>query len=297
MDVKSLYTLIAIADRGSFAEAGQVIGLSLSAVSSQMKLLEDELGIQIFDRKRRPPVLTENGLALTARARDLIAHWESMSAALKRDASAGLLKVGAVHDTLVGVLPLALKYLQQQDQAIDIHLTTGLTYELEKTLYHRQIDAAVVTEPESIRSEFDFFPFSNEPFVVITYQDTSGKTDKQLLESTPYVRFNRTARLGHMIHDEITRRKINVRTVMEIDTLDGVIAMVAHGLGSAVVPSGGMRADFPFPIQTVPFGKPPLTRRVGLLVPRDNPRAHLAQQLLGALRAVSVSNTSPGTTV
>ena len=76
MDIRTLYTLIAIADCGSFAEAGNRIGLSLSAVSMQVRALEEELEIAIFDRSRRPPVLTDAGLALVHRARDLIAHWE-----------------------------------------------------------------------------------------------------------------------------------------------------------------------------------------------------------------------------
>ncbi len=290
MDVKTLYTLIAIADRGSFAEAGNAIGLSLSAVSLQMRSLEEELGIQIFDRSRRPPVLTDSGLVLVARARELIAHWESMSAALKRDASVGLLKLGAVHTSVAGVLPLALKRLRQQGQGIDIHLTTGLTHDLEKAVYHRQIDVAVVTEPESPRSELEFFPFADEPCVVITHRDTEGDTDQQVLESTPYVRFIRAARVGNLVQQEILRRQIAVRSVMEIDTLEGVIAMVANGLGSSVVPSRGVRHEFPSSIRTLPFGSPPLTRRLGLLVPRDNPRLHLSQLLLEALREVSAKS-------
>ena len=65
MDIKNLYTLIAIADRGSFAEAAVALRLSLSAVSMQMRALEEELGIMMFDRSRRPPVLTEAGLDFT----------------------------------------------------------------------------------------------------------------------------------------------------------------------------------------------------------------------------------------
>ena len=43
----------------------------------QVRALEEELEIAIFDRSRRPPVLTDAGLALVHRARDLIAHWEA----------------------------------------------------------------------------------------------------------------------------------------------------------------------------------------------------------------------------
>jgi DNA-binding transcriptional LysR family regulator len=289
MDVKTLYTLVAIADRGSFVEAGNTIGLSLSAVSMQMRALEEELGQTLFDRSRRPPVLTDNGLALTHRARDLIAHWESMSAALKRGTPGGLLKLGSVHTCVSGLLPLALKRLQQQGHGIDIHLTTGLTHELERAILHRQLDVAVVTEPEVTRSDLDFLPFVDEAFVVITHRTQPGETDQQVLEGTPYVRFNRSARVGTLVQDEIVRRQIAVRSVMEIDTLDGVIAMVANGLGSSIVPDRLTRNAFPASVRTLPFGAPPLTRRLGILVPRDNPRSHLSHLLLESLRAVTAS--------
>lgn len=287
MDIKTLYTLIAIADRGSFAEAGNTIGLSLSAVSMQVRALEEELGLTLFDRSRRPPALTDSGLALTHRARDLIAHWESMSAALKKGSNVGLLKLGAVHTCVSGLLPLALKRLQRQGQGIEVHVTTGLTHELEKAVQHRQVDVAVVTAPEVSRADLDFQPFVEESFVVITHRATPGETDEEVLQNTPYVRFNRSARVGHLVQEEIIRRQLLLKSTMEIDTLEGVVAMVANGLGASVVPARGVRHEFPASIRTLPFGQPPLTRTLGLLAPRDNPRSHLTQRLLGALQAVS----------
>ncbi|HSW20209.1 MAG TPA: LysR family transcriptional regulator [Ramlibacter sp.] len=292
MDIKTLYTLIAIADRGSFAEAGASLGLSLSAVSMQMKALEEELGSTLFDRGRRPPVLTETGLDFMQRARELIAHWESMSEALKKDASGGLLKLGAVHTSVAGVLPLALKHMQDAGQRMDIHLTTGLSHELEKAIFHRQLDAAIVTQPESVPDELEFLPFVEESLVVISHSTTKPGTDQEVLEHTPYVRFNRAARVGYQIQQEMTRRKIAVRSMMEIDTLEGVVAMVANGLGSSVVPSRGVDNEFPPTVRTTPFGAPPLTRRLGVLYPRNSPRAHLARMLSDALRAVS-SDAAP----
>jgi DNA-binding transcriptional LysR family regulator len=83
------------------------------------------------------------------------------------------------------------------------------------------------------------------------------------------------------------RRGIAPRSMMEIDNLEGVVAMVAHGLGASVVPARRMDNEFPPSIRTLPFGSPPLRRSLGLLVPRDNPRAHMSQVLLDALQAVS----------
>jgi len=284
VDIKTLYTLTAVADRGSMAKAGQAIGLSLSAVSMQMRALEQELGMRLFDRTRRPPVLTDAGLALTHRAREMLSHWEHMSQALQRDAAGGLLKLGAVHTCVSGVLPLALARLQRRGQSIDIHLTTGLTHELERAIVHRQLDAAVVTEPEGARPDLEFMPFAEEPMVVIVHRQTPGDSDQQVLEHTPYVRFHRQARVGALVQAEIERRGIAVQSTMEIDNLEGVVAMVAAGLGASVVPARGVAHEFPSTLRTLPFGRPPLVRRLGLLVPRDNPRAHLSRVLLEALR-------------
>jgi DNA-binding transcriptional LysR family regulator len=293
MDIKNLYTLITIADRGSFAEAGVALGLSLSAVSMQMRALEEELGTMLFDRSRRPPVLTDAGLDFTRRARELILHWESMSQALKRDGTTGILKLGAVHTSVSGILPLALKALQTKGQPMEIQLTTGLTHELEKTMFHRQLDAAILSQPEIVIEDHLFVPFVDENLVVITHQSTKLTGDKAILEKTPYVRFNRAATVGNLIQQEITRRKIMVRSMMEIDRLEGVIAMVANGLGSSVVPSRGVKNEFPSSVITCPFGNPPLKRRLGLLYPRNSPRIHLIETLLEALQSVSGQMMTP----
>jgi DNA-binding transcriptional LysR family regulator len=293
MDIKDLYTLIAIADRGSFAEAGTALGLSLSAVSTQMRMLEESLNTQLFDRSRRPPVLTEAGLDLTVRARELLGHWESMNEALRKDAAGGLLKLGAVHTSVSGVLPIALKHMHAAGEGFDIQLTTGLTHDLEKAVLHRKLDAAILTQPEIIHDELSFEPFIDEKLVVISHHTTAPGTDQEILEHTPYVRFNRAARVGYQIQQEITRRKIALRSLMEIDTLEGVIAMVANGLGSSVVPARSVDNEFPATIRSTPFGQPPLTRCVGVLMHRSSPREHLARRLLAALRVVS--GTTPAT--
>jgi DNA-binding transcriptional LysR family regulator len=95
------------------------------------------------------------------------------------------------------------------------------------------------------------------------------------------------ARVGILVQAEIERRQIAVRSTMEIDNLEGVVAMVAAGLGASVVPTRGVAGEFPSSIRTLPFGRPPLTRRLGLLVPLENPRSHLSRLLLDALCAAT----------
>ena len=72
MDINSLYTLIAIAEHGSFAEAARQLNLSDSTVSLQVAAMERESGKVIFDRSHRPPSFTSAGLLFVQRARDVV---------------------------------------------------------------------------------------------------------------------------------------------------------------------------------------------------------------------------------
>jgi molybdate transport repressor ModE-like protein len=64
MNLRQLKTLVELAETGSFSAAGRAVGLSHSAVSLHVKALEEELNVQLVDRSRRPPTLTNRGLAL-----------------------------------------------------------------------------------------------------------------------------------------------------------------------------------------------------------------------------------------
>ena len=79
MSIRNLRTLVAVADRGSFAAAARAVGLTQSAVSMQLRGLETELGTELFDRTRRPPVLNDHGKLLVRRAREIVQLYERMA--------------------------------------------------------------------------------------------------------------------------------------------------------------------------------------------------------------------------
>ena len=97
MSIRHLRTLLAIAERGSFAAAARQVNLTESAVSMQMKALEQELGTVLFDRSSRPPALTDAARALLAEAEELVAGYERLTRRKGHDSPVeGLLRLGAV---------------------------------------------------------------------------------------------------------------------------------------------------------------------------------------------------------
>ena len=74
---------------------------------------------------------------------------------------------------------------------------------------------------------------------------------------------------------------------MEVDSLEGIISLVAHGLGVSIVPLRTRSAPLPETVRSLPFGDPVVTRAIGLLQRADSPRGHLVAEFTKDLLAVT----------
>lgn len=289
MDVRTLYTLLAIADHKSFAAAGRSVGLSPAGVSLQIKGLEAELGLKLFDRAARPPAPTEDCRLVVRRARELVGVWERLSADLRPQAAAGVLDLGAVPTLVSGILPQALRRLRDGNPGLQIRLATGLSHELVGQVKSERLDAALLAQPDDLGPGLTWTPFCREPLMVVAPQAVPGEGDRDLLTAAPFIRFKRYAWTGRAIDDELRRRGIEVRAGMEVDSLEGILELVVNGLGVAVLPRRNIEKPFPEGVRAVPFGNPAVTRCLGLLQRPDPPRADLLRRLLQELTALSAA--------
>ena len=288
MDVKSLYTFIAVVDHGSFALAAEALDLSASAISVQMRGLEADVDMRLFDRSRRPPVLTQEGRDFAIRAREVIAIWEDLSDSLRRDSNAGKLRIGAVHTAVSTLLPPALSYLRDTQPSLEIRLSTGLAHELEASLRAGKIDVALTTGAAEIAAGFAFRTIAEQPLVVLAHAGAPGADFRDILRRNPYVRFSRNARVGAMVERAFEAEGIIVQSAMEVDTQDGVLALVAAGLGVSVVPDNpGFRAQG---FRVEPLGNPAPVRRLGLMFDPGSPRRRFCDILEGELRRIARAN-------
>jgi DNA-binding transcriptional LysR family regulator len=129
---------------GSFARAGEAVGLTQSAVSLQVKALEEEFRVTLFDRSRRVPRFTEAGKILLERSAEVLALYDQIAGALGDENSlTGRLKLGAIQTALSGVLPEALAALYQAHPRIRVHVAAGMSAELAMQIVAGEIDAAV----------------------------------------------------------------------------------------------------------------------------------------------------------
>jgi DNA-binding transcriptional LysR family regulator len=283
MNLRQLHTLVAIADRGSFTAAGEAVGLSHSAVSLQVKALEEELGVSLADRNQRPPRLTARGLALVEQARRMAAIEEEIRALGSDQALAGTLAVGAVPTEMVHLLPRALAQLRVRHPKLALRVRSGLSSELAQAVRGGELDVAVATWPDIAPEGLALNEIAREPLVVIAPAAAPEATVPELVAAHPFIWFNRRTWAGAQIERFVAERGLTPREGMETDSLEAIAALVAHGLGVSVVPERP-GATLPDGVRRLVLGGRDAVRRLALIERSRNPRARLVAALLGELR-------------
>jgi DNA-binding transcriptional LysR family regulator len=140
---------VAVAEELHFRRAAERLYVAQPAVSEQIRKLEGELGVRLFDRTHRGVTLTEPGNVLLVEARRVLHGAEvAMLAARNARASAGArLRIGYVPDALPASVPRALQHLASAASRVEVALETGSALRLIQAVHDRRLDAAVVGLP------------------------------------------------------------------------------------------------------------------------------------------------------
>jgi DNA-binding transcriptional LysR family regulator len=288
MSFRQLETLVAIADAGSFHGAADRLGITQSAVSMQMKALENDLQTSLFDRARRPPGLRETASPLVDQARQILRlHDDFRHGARATGTIAGTLRIGVIPTASTGILPDALAILRDRAPRLQVRIENELSTELMRRVERGMLDAAILTEPLRMNAGLRARAILEERLLVVAPGDSPGERDIDLLTALPFVRFNRRAGVGRVIDAALRSRDIEVRERMELDSIESILMMVSRGLGAAVAPERSISAEQRALLKCVPFGDPPVRRRVALVERASGDRSALTNVLHDALIEVA----------
>lgn len=288
MRISYLRTFLTVAESGGFMAAAEILNRTPSAISLQMKALEEAFGTQFFDRTKRPPVLNRQGRSILSVVHGIVSQYDKLESSVATKDVSGEFAIGAMPTTLTGIVPKALAACQRRYPNLLIRLVDDHSAGLVARLMNGQIDAAVIITPPEKDSAIRWRPIAREPFIVIAPSDAKATKDKQLLEEFPYIRFNSNAWTGKLIEQHLKKRSLKVHLTMELENLQAVATMVYHGLGVSIIPKNCVDSPFPLPLKQIPFGNPPVTRTIGLAELTDNPRAHVTQGIYEELAAASL---------
>ncbi len=271
MSIRRFKTFLAIAELGTFSEAAKAEYLTPSAVSQQMRALEDELRVSLFDRTKRPPELNPTGYAIVPKVRELVRVYESIKPSLSDElAAVQNLTVGTVATSMSGLMPRALKRLQESNDRLHVRLYPALSDDLYAQVDRGFLDAAVITEPMTVYDHLVWRPFTEEPYVVLANAQVDSDDAREILETFPFIRFARKAWVGRTVDQWLVEQGIRVNESMELDTLEAVSAMVRNNLGVSILPNPCVGIPEHESLKTIDLGADAPARVLGVLYRRDS---------------------------
>lgn len=291
MEMRHLQTLIAVANADSFAHAADQLFLTPAAVSQQVRQLEEELGLELFDRSLRPPQLNGYGEALLGRARELVEQFNDFKATAGEQQIRGLVSIGSINGITVSLLPETLRSLRRRHPEVRVRIVEGSSRTLIRRLKRRELDAAIVSDIYEIPESMERFPIFSEALVVIARQQQPVASWKKLLHRQPFLRLNRNSGLGALIEKSLRKYRVRVEEVMELDSTDSIVQMTLAGLGHGIVPMGRISEEASRSLVIMPFGEPQIHRQVVLVRRRNAAASELSQLLYQELQAQIAKRT------
>ncbi len=148
LDITTLRSFVAVADSGGVTRAAGFLHLTQSAVSMQLKRLEEMLGLDLLDRSGRTIALTASGEQLLAYARRMIALNDEVIGRLTEQAHEGEITLGVPHDIVYPAIPQVLKQFHAAFPRVRVQLEASNTSVLREKFAKGECDLILTTETE-----------------------------------------------------------------------------------------------------------------------------------------------------
>jgi len=148
LDITTLRSFVAVADSGGVTRAAGFLHLTQSAVSMQLKRLEELLGLDLLDRSGRTIALTANGEQLLVYARRMVALNDELITRLTDQAYEGEITLGVPHDIVYPAIPQVLKQFNSAFPRVRVHLESSGTRTLKEMFSKGACDMIMTTETD-----------------------------------------------------------------------------------------------------------------------------------------------------
>ncbi len=146
LDMTTLRSFLTVAEQGGVTRAAAALNLTQSAVSMQIKRLEELLGVELFDRSNRALVMTASGDLLLTYARKMVELNDEAVGRVTDKIYEGEITLGAPYDIVYPIVPQVLKRFNALFPRVKVHLKSSSTIKLIKALDRGEVDLILTTE-------------------------------------------------------------------------------------------------------------------------------------------------------
>jgi LysR family hydrogen peroxide-inducible transcriptional activator len=296
MNLRDLRYLVALADHKHFGRAAAACFVSQPTLSTQIRKLEEELGVALVERAPRRVMLTPVGRDIAERARRVVAEVTQMGEVARRsqDPEAGSVRLGLFPTLAPYLLPHVLPGIRARFPRLELLLVEEKTDALLARLREGRLDAAILALPlhdESLHVE----PLFREPFVMAVPQShVFARRTRPLALHELDQEHLLLLEEGHCLRDQaldVCRLAgANERDGFRATSLETLRQMVAAGIGVTLLPMLAVQPPVPPSpdVHLLPFaGKPP-SRDIAMVWRRSSAMQEFLQQLAAQFQALPV---------
>lgn len=292
MKLEAFATLDAVITEGSFAAAAAVMNLTPSAVSMQMKHLEQYLGQQLFNRAG----LQVRPTAMAHQVRDAMRGGLQQIDAMRRRntvAVEGTVRLGLIESIQPVLLPGTMRLLREAHPALQLRPQRGRSVGLTDDVKAGKLDAAVVAQPEKGRlAGLTWAPLLQRELVLIAPPGEAGTvggagTAKAMLERFEWIRYDRGTASGAMAARYVRQVAPEKRGALELDSVTAIVAMVSAGLGVSVVQLMDPTLVERYPVKVIRLGAGAPTLQISVVMRKGDEDRRALQAVRDAMKRVA----------
>lgn len=240
--IETLKTFCDLIETGSFSRAAALNFISQSAVSQQIKSLEQRFDQQLIQRRQRKNIVpTEAGRLLYAEFKEIVEKFTALENRLraKSEVMTGTIRVATVYSIGLHELPPYVKQFMKAHPQVRVHIEYSRTDKVHEACLNNTIDFGIVALPLR-RPDIAVIPLRHDKLVVVCHPKHRLAGDKRIsiqeLAEEDFIAFERDIPTRKTIDRILKQHKVAVNYAMEFDNIETIKRSVEVGVGLSILP-------------------------------------------------------------
>ena len=241
MEIRNLITFLTATEITNFTKVAKMLGYSQSAVTIQIRQLEKELGVKLFDRIGKRVTLTGDGEKFIPYAKKLLNDLEEAKDALKEDTlQSGIIKLGIVESLLSAEFPRILTEFHKEYPNISVSISTGTMEYLIDLLQHNEIDMMYALDSQLYRK--NWVKAVNQPervvFIASAKHPLVGKESITFDEINQYelILTEKDVSYRYLLEQKLLEDGKTITPFLEVGNIEFIKRMLLNEVGICYMP-------------------------------------------------------------
>jgi len=294
IELRQLEYFVAVSNELHFTKAAEKLNISQPSLSQQIRALEHEIGMPLFDRIGKKISLTEAGRILLSHSKKVFHEVEQAYAAIQdlNGLQQGKLTIGALLTTVNYLLPPAILNFNALYPNIELSVLGLRTGEIREKLLQNELDIGITFLPVQDKEIISIPLYQNELTLVvpINHELTQHTTVTMgVLQKYPIILLPKNFFLTQLIRSHCQNFNFTPKPILEISTMESLIHMVSKGIGITVLPKPYIDFLQSNSIQAIKIKNPTATIEIGIIYRKDKYMCAATRMFIEQLQKIVAS--------